>query len=90
MSSGFSEAIPNTHTPIRQFAYESEYDYESDSDLDEFEEPESTAPPIAGPSSSRGKGKARDESCEGSANTDLVPDVLQYHQVLIPNIAHKT
>ncbi|KAI0713494.1 hypothetical protein C8Q76DRAFT_463336 [Earliella scabrosa] len=93
LSSGFSEAILNTHTPIRQFAYESEYDYESDSDLDEFEEPESTAPPIAGPSSSRGKGKARDESCEGSANTDLptkVPDVLQYHQVLIPNIAHKT
>ncbi|KAH9915802.1 uncharacterized protein BXZ73DRAFT_22478, partial [Epithele typhae] len=84
LTSGFTET--NTDSPttaIRQFAFDSEYDYETDSDLDEFDVP--GFPPESEASSSlKGKGKASDD---GRVSADLSSN---RHQILIPNIAHRT
>ncbi|KAI0694155.1 hypothetical protein C8T65DRAFT_667072 [Cerioporus squamosus] len=96
LTSGFSETNPDALSQIRQYAHESEYDYETDSDLDEFEEPETLSTPVAGPSagsSSRSKGKSKDdgETAEDEARAQSKGvDMPISHQILIPSIAHRT
>ena len=91
LTSGFSETNPDAPSPIRQYAYESEYDYESDSDLDEFEETDGSAhkPSVAGPSSAKGKG--RDNSKDDLNPTSKKPiHQEKRHRILLPSIAHRT
>ncbi|KAI0713493.1 hypothetical protein C8Q76DRAFT_731615 [Earliella scabrosa] len=100
LTSGFSEANPNAADPIRQYALESEYDHELDSDLEEFEEKDvdhARVPEASGPSSSSSKGKSKDESVDSEgAQLDKPPpskqseSVSKHHQILIPSIAHRT
>ena len=97
LTSGFSEANPNhSANLIRQYALESEYDHELDSDLEEFEEKDvDHAPDASGPSSSSGKGKSKDESVDSEGAQLDKPSkqnesVSKHHQILIPSIAHRT
>lgn len=96
LTSGFSEANTDaTLTPIRQCALESEYDYEMDSDLEEFEE-KAVPPNIVGPSipaTSKGKGRFEevhtDEPAAEKAADSQGPKA-NHHEILIPSIAHRT
>lgn len=91
MTSGFAEASTDGQNAIRQRAYESEYDYPSDSDLDEFEEVEETYTPVA--SSSSGKGKLKEEigsDAPESPSTAKTERSQKFHQVLMPSIAYRT
>ena len=84
LSSGFAEGTTNSATVIRPRASPSEYDYESDSDLDEFEELESGVSP--GQSCSDIKGKSKESP------TEEIPleAVAGHHHVLIPSVAYRT
>ncbi|KAI1784245.1 hypothetical protein LXA43DRAFT_229845 [Ganoderma leucocontextum] len=90
LTSGFAEASIDGQNTIRQRAHESEYDYPSDSDLEEFEELEETCTPVA--SSSSGKGKLREETIDApeSPSTGMNENGERFHQVLIPSIAYRT
>lgn len=79
LTSGFAESHASS-TIIRQYALEDEYDYESDSDLDEFEERWGHDNATPGGSSvaksnsatstaisSKGKGKSQDSEDEAQA-----------------------
>ncbi|KAI0806908.1 hypothetical protein C8Q74DRAFT_1188125 [Fomes fomentarius] len=96
LTSGFSEANTESRAnPIRQCALESEYDYETDSDLDEFEEVYSPVA-VASTSSSAtftAKGKSKDEgpgAGEPPNGTSGVESSVKQRQILLPSIAHRT
>lgn len=99
LTSGFSEA--NTESganPIRQCALESEYDYETDSDLDEFEEVYSPRAVASSSSSatSATKGKSKDEGPGADEPPKISPgsseleSSVKQRQILLPSIAHRT
>ncbi|KAI0747614.1 hypothetical protein C8Q80DRAFT_686169 [Daedaleopsis nitida] len=92
LTSGFSESAqdPNDASPIRQCALESDYDYEMDSDLDEFEETDGSAQDtrVASPSSSKGKG--RDDSKDNVNAPNPTHQDSKRRRILLPSIAHRT
>ena len=89
LTSGFAETDAITPDAIKQCSEDGEYDYESDSDLDEFEAdsmPSSTA------SSSRAKGKSKvgDSRASTALPGDSEASEGRIHHILLPNIAHRT
>ena len=100
LTSGFSETNPDAPSPIRQYAYESEYDYESDSDLDDMEVDDNTFEPTESPRDStcsdinaEEKGYDNNPEC-GNGLSDKSPGSTgaseQIHQIILPNIAYRT
>ncbi|KAH9915800.1 uncharacterized protein BXZ73DRAFT_17941, partial [Epithele typhae] len=86
LGSGFAESDKSHNATVRQYAYESEYDYETDSDLDEFEGFDPPPEPLSGPSI---KGKEK-SNAEGSEVVHGEPSVELEHRILLPNMAYRT
>ena len=99
LASGSSEVNLNDgKNSIRQCALESEYDYETDSDLDEFEDFSSLAPAVPSTSGSCDKGRVKDDRPGArddtkSATTKMDGDdsaLIKHHRILLPTTAFKT
>ena len=74
---------------IRQRATYDEYDYDSDSDLEEFE-CDVIPSEVASSSTERAKGKVKSD-LNDSEDLDLKPlSGSQIRHILIPNVAHRT
>lgn len=98
LTSGFAESHANADpasAAIREYALPDEYDYESDSDLDEFEEteemptPGGSSPPVT--PDRKGKHKAETPDTPAGENKEHHVDgrPLQ-HRVLLPSVAYRT
>ena len=99
LTSGFAETSISTGPNIRQCAVESEYDYETDSDLDEFDMHDDPSTPIASPSSSSNSssytiinGKSKEEPAGSSTSGKIRESTAapRCHQIFIPNMAYRT
>ncbi|KAI0373268.1 hypothetical protein BV20DRAFT_1119317 [Pilatotrama ljubarskyi] len=107
LTSGFAESdvVSNAaSTPIRAYATQDEYDYESDSDLDEFEEPDGNMSAAITPTtprassatalSSKTAGKRKEEELFAES-PELPPEgrlnaTHTPRRILLPSIAHRT
>ena len=85
LTSGFAEAHTGTPTAIRQYTEDDEYDYESDSDLDETD-----VDSFSSERSYRIIGEGREDPSEASDECSSYTDMGKVQQILIPNVAYKT
>ncbi|KAL1947412.1 hypothetical protein VTO73DRAFT_14373 [Trametes versicolor] len=96
LTSGFAESqvTADPSVAIREYALADEYDYESDSDLDECEEAEDTPTPGSSkpPMTPDSKGKRKDEesSAPDEDKKHLAEGRPPQHRILLPSVAHKT
>ena len=89
LTSGFAETDAKSSDTIKQCSEDGEYDYESDSDLDEFEV-DSMPSSSAGSSRAKGKSKVDDDGTPSALPRDHEESKSQIHHILLPNIAHRT
>ena len=100
LTSGFTEGRAGPLVPIRQYAEDGEYDYESDSDLDDMEVDDDTFEPTESLrdstcSDTNAEEKRYDDNpeCENGLS-DKSPGSTgaseQIHQIILPNIAYRT
>ena len=99
LTSGFAETSIDSRFEVRQCAAKTEYDYESDSDLEDWKDDDvdddSDVLTAASSTGSRGSHK-------GEPKADSIPTIppvaeagsptasLRRHQIFIPNMAYKT
>ena len=98
LTSGFAEAGEGPRLEVQEYAEEGQYDYESDSDLDDFDDPNTpedgesgAATCIASSSRRRGKSKAELESVPAGMDSDTEGGSGEkHHQIFVPNMAYRT
>lgn len=98
LTSGFAEshAIADpASAAIREYALPDEYDYESDSDLDEFEEtkemptPGGSSPPVTPDRKGKQKAETPDTPTVEHKEHHADRQSLQ-HRILLPSVAYRT
>ena len=95
LTSGFAETSIDSRFEVRQCAAKTEYDYESDSDLEDWKDDDGDVLTATSSTGSRGshKGEPKEESIPTippAAEAGSPTASLRRHQIFIPNMAYKT